>query len=1040
VKWNHSEENNQKILVQHTIPSPIITRPNNTFTVALRVANLDTRTQEFMTKIELPMEWKRINEDSIFKVQPGQETIRLISIFVPIRALAGIYPVAFIVQAKDDPSIKKQLLIDVEVLLQIKLKNQLLQSPKMVIAGKKYQADFLITNFSNGIHTLDLEIISDKGFSYHCETEKLHLEPGESRPLSISVKTDPQSRKNTNHILRLIAKAKGPDQKMVHASSLASVEVIPKESGDEDYFHRLPTEIKFIGLAHKDSNSIGQVEFSGSGSAEDRGIKRIDFAFRGPDSTELLKFGFFREEYRLSLETSRMSFNLGDSVFFLSKLSEYGHYGRGVEGIIKLSKFSLKAYYQESLFINPKRKQKAVKVSYKAGKWGNLSFNYLTNKEINRPEDKIFSFQTQFFSKPLNLNLEFAFSQKAENQDFLSDKALWIELSGNLKKAFGYQLYTIRSGVDYAGSYTDLIFNSGRFSLNLIRNFGLRAAYSDLKRNIQSNPSLSARKEQYMFFGTQLRFLKAINLSVDYRNTKRQALFPEPLFDYEDRTIRIGLSPIFGAINFSGHVDIGVTHNSLTGKKSNLLEYNASGNFNLFRWLSFGGYFQIRDQDKDFTGDKERTKNLNFNLRLNFGKTNLYVFYRTSWYHEFYNRILFDQSLVEKLLFSHLNFFEVSFAHTLANGHSIALRMRHASNSMINHVPDEDIIGLLEYSIPIGFPVSRKTGLGELRGRVFDHKDSKRGIAGVILKVNSRSTVSNRNGQFTFHGLKAGSHSLYVDEVSLGPNRIPVIETPMNFMIEEGRRTSCNIGITKGAVIQGKIIVYGLEDKEVSKAIRLPQDKKERKFKERHPLANTLLQLKNGKQIHHRITDENGVFRFDGLKPGKYTLNVFDNNLPDLHYLEKDRFEFELTPGDSKKVIVRILPKIREIKIIKNGKVPLRKNKYSENGDKNHESTEISNNGSHTKKADKATYFVQISACIVERYAEAIRKRFQNKYRDIFIIKEKSSKNTFHKVRIKAQDKNSALRLVEELKELGFDPFILKETESQRSLYKKSSN
>jgi outer membrane protein OmpA-like peptidoglycan-associated protein len=44
-----------------------------------------------------------------------------------------------------------------------------------------------------------------------------------------------------------------------------------------------------------------------------------------------------------------------------------------------------------------------------------------------------------------------------------------------------------------------------------------------------------------------------------------------------------------------------------------------------------------------------------------------------------------------------------------------------------------------------------------------------------------------------------------------------------------------------------------------------------------------------------------------------------DKDLPDNHYLEKNSFEFNLKPGEKSEILVKILPKIRQIRILEEG-------------------------------------------------------------------------------------------------------------------------
>ncbi|MCK4496044.1 MAG: hypothetical protein KAU91_06810 [Candidatus Aminicenantes bacterium] len=84
-------------------------------------------------------------------------------------------------------------------------------------------------------------------------------------------------------------------------------------------------------------------------------------------------------------------------------------------------------------------------------------------------------------------------------------------------------------------------------------------------------------------------------------------------------------------------------------------------------------------------------------------------------------------------------------------------------------------------------------------------------------------------------------------------------------------------------------------------------------------LANTFVEIINGLDVQRRVTDNKGRFCFEDLCPGRWTLRVYDTNMPEFHYLEKETFEFELKAGDKKEIEVRVLPRSRPIRIIEKG-------------------------------------------------------------------------------------------------------------------------
>jgi hypothetical protein len=211
----------------------------------------------------------------------------------------------------------------------------------------------------------------------------------------------------------------------------------------------------------------------------------------------------------------------------------------------------------------------------------------------------------------------------------------------------------------------------------------------------------------------------------------------------------------------------------------------------------------------------------------------------------------------------------------------------------------------------------------------------------VIVRANDLVTVTDMSGDYVFNGLQPGSYSLTLENRSAQSGKITLEKTPLSVDVMGGKKLDCSIGLTTGASITGLIMVYKM-DKPVpglivkkSPAPKGPMvsesegsakaDDAKPKMIESAALIATALELTGpDEEVFHALTDEEGRFVFDGLRPGKYELKVYDNNLPELHAFEKDTFEFELKPGSQEKVEIKVFPIIRAIQIIQQGEVTIK--------------------------------------------------------------------------------------------------------------------
>jgi hypothetical protein len=362
------------------------TKPRQIVTAAFQVANVGKQRREYLAHVELPRGWQLVTQESPFQLAPGETDLRLVTFFPPSTAPADTYRITYSVEDRAAPSIRDSRAITVVVLPVAGLKASLLQAPQYVVAGEEYEATFQIINEGNSPSTVAVKVESSDEFPVKVDAEPVQLGPGDSARLTASVKTDPEIRRELSHRLRFTATAPGPEDQEVSASARSFVDVIPKVTGVEDPFHRLPVMARLRGLTEsnqRDEQGL-QAEVAGSGTLDEEGTKHIDFLFRGPD-LEKKSFLGERDEYRLSYETEKYGIHLGDRPYSLSPLTESFEYGRGVEGNLNLGKVGLGAYRQESRWLDPKEEQTAAHVNYRVHENYQFGLNYLKKNAMGRP-------------------------------------------------------------------------------------------------------------------------------------------------------------------------------------------------------------------------------------------------------------------------------------------------------------------------------------------------------------------------------------------------------------------------------------------------------------------------------------------------------------------------------------------------------------------------------------------------------------------------------------------------------------------------------
>jgi len=488
------------------------------------------------------------------------------------------------------------------------------------------------------------------------------------------------------------------------------------------------------------------------------------------------------------------------------------------------------------------------------------------------------------------------------------------------------RLKYIHAGADYPGYYSDMDFLSGSLAIPLWTKLRLRGDFRREERNLDLDPALfSAPLERFYRVGLDYRFRPGARLSVDYRNRRREDRLPIPNFDYVEETVGLETAYSFKKLSLSLAGEWGQIRDYLNEQSSDAQKYRISCSFRPTRTRSYSGYL---DYYNDASLGGEERRNIYAGLSGSFHLTN-----RTSF--------VMDVRVSNK----GYELFETSVDHVFAGGSKFSVLGRYTSYGDLSD--NDSMAVMVEYSIPIGLPIGRKTSVGAIKGNVYD-EETGFAIRNVLLTLNGATAVSDGKGNFVFPSLKPGRYFLGVDATIIGLDKITVRKTPRAIAVKGGEETKLAIGITRCARLAGRVVVYRDRNNHMEKngngngnglGPRNGDDKpasinndnsahgSETEYVESYGLANVLVEITNGSEKQRRVTDSKGYFDFERLRPSQWNLKVYDNNLPEYHGLEKGAFGFRLKPGEQKTVDIRVLPRKRPVQIIENGGILLEEKK-----------------------------------------------------------------------------------------------------------------
>ena len=229
---------------------------------------------------------------------------------------------------------------------------------------------------------------------------------------------------------------------------------------------------------------------------------------------------------------------------------------------------------------------------------------------------------------------------------------------------------------------------------------------------------------------------------------------------------------------------------------------------------------------------------------------------------------------------------------------------------------------------PTGLSLINEDKNGSVKGYVYDLA-AARGAVNLILTINDATAVTDKNGYFEFNEVKTGQHYLDLDKSGIPTDKIPVQRTPILLNVREGRESWIELDLVRAASLSGTIQLYRFVNDNSRFRTGMTGDSLKKKYQNAgggtprdvappdvsqslvaaRGLGGTVVELTNSYDTWRRVSDPRGHFEFTAVPPSQWTLSIHDDNLPKDRYLESKSIELELSPGEARAVLVRVLPR-----------------------------------------------------------------------------------------------------------------------------------
>jgi hypothetical protein len=238
-------------------------------------------------------------------------------------------------------------------------------------------------------------------------------------------------------------------------------------------------------------------------------------------------------------------------------------------------------------------------------------------------------------------------------------------------------------------------------------------------------------------------------------------------------------------------------------------------------------------------------------------------------------------------------------------GHEVSIRARSAGYGALRGA--EPALRLA-YSLPIGVPIGRSHDGGRLVGRVYDI-ESGRGVRNATVLVGDQIAITDDQGRVEINGVPAGLHYLHVDLGAAASQQTSTQLLPRRIAVRDGATARVELPVARTISITGSV-------RRLSPHSIGTWDGSRATLTDTTYLRGVMVTLSRDGETHTRITDTAGVIAAAGLRPGRWTINVSEAELPAHHYLETSPMMLDIAPGQHASAHLDVLPRKRTLVLV----------------------------------------------------------------------------------------------------------------------------
>jgi hypothetical protein len=847
-------------------------RAGATITAAFLVANRRDDTATVRMRLELPSDWIALTGGETLRVAPQSSEMLILSLAVPGRTLAGVYPVRVWVTSAADPEGVADSVV-VRVPARVATDVTLLDRPGFVVSGRAYEAGFQVRNRGNRASSLRIRVRSSVGAASLSDT-LLVLAPNESRVVRARVRTPEGMNAAVDDVVEVVASYADADLEPIRGSS--RVTVVPEPSRTIDQFLRIPAR---VNLRAATAEGVSPLEVFGQGLVRDRGETRLDFMFRGPTGTASA-FGE-RDEYRAELRAPAWRVRGGDHMFTVSSLTAAGQPGFGVGADGDRGIFSAGAYSQRFRRVPEGGDELGAFVGARPADGSTVSLN-LVNRSGGALPGTIGSATALLERWGTSSELEYARSSGGTT----SGEARTARVSARTRVG-SFDFGHLFADTGFTGAQRGAEHNYMTASMQPLGvvAFGVNGSRHRTDLSRATGVPYEDRFRTAALSATVLQ-----KVTVEAGNVGRETIISGARQQGTQWSLRSRADHDFMFGSLTLEVERGRAEEAGAERWFTDITLGAR---RPFRWGHASMYTQRYSGGGITKGaDGSRTLGGDASVRVRKATHATLIAYATR------------QDLPAAQWHSQL---DALVSRGVRNGAIVSLRARMFGGG--SRAGSQQSVVYLEYGMPMRLPVGPLRTPGRVTGKVTDAV-SGRGVPGALVRLGPQVAITDRNGQVSFGGVPGGQHRLSMSQETSFANAVFVGDPTL--LVDSARHTptTFSLAIARSARVDVDVRRFALT--------RTTAGAGSDSLRESGAVSNATLVLAGERDTLYRSTGDDGRAVFTDIPPGKWSLSI-RGDLPAFTRFDPDRLELSLEPGEQEKVGFRLLPRRREVQMIGDG-------------------------------------------------------------------------------------------------------------------------